>query len=116
MGANIPLNIIALALTGVLLIICGNYLPKCRQNYTIGIKLPWTLHDANNWNKTHRMAGYLWIFCGVLLIVRAFLSVDMLLYDISITAFIFLPLIVLPVIYSYILYKRSGLENQELGD
>ena len=23
----------------------GNYLPKCRQNYTMGIKLPWTLAD-----------------------------------------------------------------------
>lgn len=26
----------------------GNYLPKCRQNYTMGIKLPWTLADEDN--------------------------------------------------------------------
>ena len=42
----------------------GNYLPKSRQNYTIGIKLPWTLADVDNWNKTHRLAGALWIAAG----------------------------------------------------
>ena len=34
------------ALMAVILIVVGNYLPKCRQNYTIGIKLPWTLAYA----------------------------------------------------------------------
>ena len=48
---------IAFATMGVLFIVIGNYLPKCRQNYTIGIKIPWTLHDEENWNHTHRMAG-----------------------------------------------------------
>ena len=37
-------------LIGLVFIIVGNYLPKCRQNYTMGIKLPWTLDDEENWN------------------------------------------------------------------
>ena len=53
---------------GALLIVIGNYLPKARQNYTIGIKLAWTLANEENWNRTHRMAGVLWIVGGVLLI------------------------------------------------
>ena len=60
MGTNIPLTLITPVLVGVVLIVYGNYLPKSKQNYTIGIKLPWTLHNADNWNKTHRMAGYLY--------------------------------------------------------
>lgn len=34
---------IVLILISLLIILMGNYMPKCRQNYTVGIKLPWTL-------------------------------------------------------------------------
>ena len=53
---SIDANLILEILMGALLIIIGNYLPKCRQNYTIGIKIPWTLADEDNWNRTHRPA------------------------------------------------------------
>ena len=51
---------------GLLFIGLGNYLPKCRQNATLGIKLPWTLYNEENWNKTHRFAGFVWVIGGVL--------------------------------------------------
>ena len=38
---------------------------KNHQNYTVGIKLPWTLNSEENWNRTHRMAGKLWILAGL---------------------------------------------------
>lgn len=47
-------------LLGLLFLLVGNYLPKCRQNYTVGIKVPWTLASEANWDATHRMAGKLW--------------------------------------------------------
>ena len=30
-------------------LVVGNYLPKCKQTYTVGIRLPWTLADEDNW-------------------------------------------------------------------
>ncbi len=57
---------------GVLFVIIGNYLPKCRPNYTIGIKLPWTLHDEGNWHYTHRVGGFSFSVAGVLVIFSAF--------------------------------------------
>lgn len=48
-------------LLGLLFLLVGNYLPKCRQNYTVGIKVPWTLASEANWDATHRMAGKLWV-------------------------------------------------------
>ena len=57
---------------GVLFVIIGNYLPKCRPNYTIGIKLPWTLHDEENWRFTHRVGGFAFSIAGVLVIFSAF--------------------------------------------
>ncbi|MGN8818840.1 SdpI family protein [Oribacterium sp. HCP28S3_H8] len=42
-----------LFLAAVFLVV-GNYLPKTRQNYTIGIMIPWTPANEENWNRTHR--------------------------------------------------------------
>jgi len=93
---------IAFATMGVLFIVVGNYLPKCRQNYTVGIKIPWTLHDEENWNHTHRMAGYLWIFGGLLMIANIFLKWDWLVFAVVMVA------VVVPTIYSYLYYRKHG--------
>ena len=57
MGKDIPISTVVTMIVGIVFVVSGNYLPKSRQNYTIGIKLPWTLADVDNWNKTHRLAG-----------------------------------------------------------
>lgn len=71
MGGKLDLCLLFSIVFGILFIIFGNYLPKSRQNYTMGIKLPWTLRDADNWNYTHRVSGRLWIVCGIVLLVTA---------------------------------------------
>lgn len=89
-------------LMGVLFIIIGNYLPKCRQNYTMGIKLPWTLEDEDNWNHTHRMAGYLWIICGFVVIVNVFLNWEWLMFAVIAV------MVIIPTVYSYLYYRKFG--------
>ncbi|VTR35139.1 Immunity protein sdpI [Actinobacillus pleuropneumoniae] len=103
MGAELPIQTIAPALVGMLLVITGNYLPKSKQNYTVGIKLPWTLNSQDNWNKTHRFAGYLWMAGGAFMILTAFLKVNL--------AIAIVPVIILiaaaPAIYSFSLFKKG---------
>ena len=65
LGYNVSMNIVMSLFMSVLFIIIGNYLPKCKPNYTIGIRIMWTLNDEENWNKTHRFAGKLWVVCGI---------------------------------------------------
>ena len=60
LGMNVNVEFVIPLFMGILFLIIGNYLPKCEQNYTVGIKLPWTLNDEQNWNKTHRLAGIVW--------------------------------------------------------
>ena len=98
---------IAFATMGVLFIVIGNYLPKCRQNYTIGIKIPWTLHDEENWNHTHRMAGYLWILGGLLMIVNIFLKWDWLFPVVLAVA------VLVPTVYSYLYYRKNGISKED---
>ena len=94
------------ALMAVILIVIGNYLPKCRQNYTIGIKLPWTLADEDNWNYTHRMAGKWWIFGGVLTLLAGFQSwVDPINAGIAIIVIVAL----IPAVASYRYFRKHCL-------
>ena len=97
---------IAFATMGVLFIVIGNYLPKCRQNYTIGIKIPWTLHDEENWNHTHRMAGYLWILGGLLMLANIFLKWDWLFPIVLAVS------VLVPTIYSYLYYRKNGISKR----
>ena len=105
LGYELNIAFFSELLLGLMFIIIGNYLPKARQNYTIGIKIPWTLANEENWNRTHRLAGYLWMICGILMIL------------ISLTRFvpaewlvgIFLIMVLVPCIYSFWLHAEKAL-------
>ncbi|MNW27655.1 Immunity protein SdpI [compost metagenome] len=103
LGADLPIQTIAPSLVGMLLVVIGNYLPKSKQNYTVGIKLPWTLSSQENWNRTHHVAGYLWILGGALMILTSFLKANV---GIAIVAIIVL-IVAVPAIYSFSLFKKG---------
>ena len=52
--------------TSLLFIVIGNYLPKIKQNNTIGIRIVLTLQDEENWNATHSFSGRIWRTSGIL--------------------------------------------------
>ena len=103
LGYSMNMTMFAMLLTGTLFVVLGNYLPKCRQNYTVGIKLPWTLADEDNWNRTHRMAGPLWVAGGFLVMLDALLQFA--------GPYLFLGVLTLiaaaPVVYSAALYAAK---------
>lgn len=106
LGKEIPVGVVAPCFLGALLVFVGNYLPKCRQNHTMGIKLPWTLEDEENWDKTHRMAGPVWMACGVVLLVSGFLLQQSAWVVWALTAVITVAVLI-PVFYSYALSRRK---------
>lgn len=88
---------------GALLMAVGNYLPKCRQSYTVGIKLPWTLDDEENWNATHRFGGIVWVIAGLVCLILSFLP------GMAVFCFWLLMIaVILPSIYSYLYYVKYG--------
>lgn len=104
LGHKVSVEIIMPLFMGALFIIIGNYMPKCKQSYTMGIKLPWTLDDEENWNKTHRMAGFLWVIGGIIVMATAFLGAFWLFF------IVLIPMVIVPTVYSYLLYKKSKKE------
>jgi len=109
MGFEIDIVMVVTLMVGVLFVILGNYLPKCRQNYTMGIKLPWTLSDEENWNKTHRVAGLVWMVGGIVIIASNIFLQNMksgIPVVLIVTAF----LVLIPGVYSYLLYRKNTKE------
>ena len=105
LGLPVDIGFVCQLLVSTLLLVVGNYLPKARQNYTVGIKLPWTLANEENWNRTHRLAGFLWVVCGILL---AALTLCRIFRPVWLLAAFVLPVVV-PCVYSYWLHARKSL-------
>ena len=104
LGMEFKVDKIMLILVGVVFIVVGNYMPKCKQNYTMGIKLPWTLNDEENWNKTHRMAGKLWVITGFLVMLCILAPTSVMVAIFIITLFV---AVMIPTAYSYLLYRNK---------
>ena len=102
LGYGINVEIIMPLLVGLMFIIVGNLLPKCRQSYTLGIKLPWTLHNEENWNKTHRLAGKLWVVGGIITMASALIGSFWILLSVLIL------MVAIPTIYSYCLFRKQA--------
>ena len=102
LGKEVNVNVFAPLVVGIMFTVIGNYLPKMSQSYTVGIKLPWTLNDEENWNKTHRLAGKLWVVCGLLLIVGSFTNMTMGLMIVMLVV-----AVIVPTVYSYMQFKNT---------
>ena len=95
----------------VIFLFIGNYLPKSRRNYTMGIKIPWALNSDDNWNATHRVGGIVYMAIGVICLIMAFIPG---LTDKTFWLF-FIVMIVgstIPVAYSYIYYLKNEKDKE----
>lgn len=101
MGTTVRVEVVMPLLMGLMFVIIGNYMPKCRQNYTIGIKVPWTLHSEENWNRTHRLAGRIWVACGLVMMLAGFFGGVWVFFAAVV------PMCAAPLVYSYILHRKG---------
>ena len=106
LGMGLRMEKLVLIFLGVLFIVIGNYLPKCKQNYTIGIRVMWALEDEENWAATHRFASRLWVGCGVASLLLAFLPWATVSLWLSVGLILLASLA--SVLYSYIFYRKKN--------
>lgn len=96
---------IVIAGTGILFIVMGNYLPKTRQNWFLGIRTPWTLSSEYTWEKTHRLAGRLFFAVGFVCLIGAFVVDGIALVAMVTGSAVSVALIC--AIYSFIVYRGA---------
>jgi uncharacterized membrane protein len=83
----------------------GLYMPNLKQNYFVGMRLPWTLADANNWEATHRYAGKFWTIGGLAIALIALMLKGIILLIVFFS--VILLIIIFPVIFSYRFFKKT---------
>lgn len=96
------------AMLGVMFIFIGNYLPKVKQNRTLGIKISWALNNEENWNKTHRFGGKVWVVGGLILLLSIFLPLKVMVW---VVVCVIAALAIIPIVYSYFIYKQHQKEG-----
>jgi uncharacterized membrane protein len=74
---------------------------KLRKNFFVGIRTPWTLASDAVWERTHRLAGWLFMLGGLVAIVATLAGAS---FWIAIAAILAAGLI--PCIYSLVIYRR----------
>ena len=103
-GMKFELDRIMPVFMGFMFVVIGNYLPKCKQNYTIGIKIPWTLNDEENWNYTHRLGGRCWVTGGLAVMLGSLLPTG---FGFALIIIVMVLLVIIPMLGSYMFYRKK---------
>jgi len=103
-GNKINPNLL-IGLIGAFYAVFGNYLQTVKPNYFIGFRTPWTLENEQTWKRTHRLAGRMWMLGGLFIVITSFTLNNNIALGI-IFATITLIIVIVPVIYSYMEFKK----------
>ncbi len=104
LGYNFDIGRIMVLVFGVLFLILGNYLPRVRHNYFLGIRSPWTLASEKVWRKTQRLGGKLFLLSGIIMLLSIF-SNDQVRFAVLMVCILGTTLVT--TIYSYFVYKEE---------
>ena len=105
-GASVPISKIMLPFIGISFSAMGWYMPKLHQNYFAGFKLPWTLENVDNWNETHKLAGKIWLYGGM---IQAIATIAFPNYTgIIIFLITTVIMIAIPTVFSFRMFKNGN--------
>jgi len=103
---GIEINKLIFPLLGFAFAGIGIYMPKLKQNYLAGFKLPWTLENEANWNATHALAGKVWTTGGTLQMISALLLNGPAIFIVFMT--ITAVMVIIPSVFSYRMFKQGN--------
>lgn len=106
----LPSEMLMPVMTGMLLLILGNLMPKIRQNYLVGVKTVWAFDDPDNWNKTNRFGGYCLCIGGVILLFTGFIPLQ---FRSGLILSTILGSVLLPYVYSWLIFHKKEKEHRQ---
>jgi uncharacterized membrane protein len=105
LGWKVDVTRATLAGVGVLLMVLGNYMPRIRSNWFMGIRTPWTLESERVWRETHRVGGRTFVAGGAVATVAVLLLPAGVGEGVALAALAAAS--VVPVVYSYVSWRRE---------
>ena len=110
LNSSFNIQKLILPVTGLLFAFLGNIMHSIKPNYFAGVRTPWTLEDDDTWRATHRLAGKLWFIGGIILTILVLMlppKAGTIIFMSIIAA-----MVLIPVVYSYVYYKKHHPLNQ----
>jgi uncharacterized membrane protein len=104
LGWPVQVDRVILAAIGLLLVGLGNYLPRIRSNWFIGIRTPWTMDNERVWRATHRVGGRTLVGAGLVVALSALLPVSVREWTVGAAIAV---AVAVPLVYSYVAYRRD---------
>lgn len=104
MGYQFNMTTMLIPAMGILFIVIGFLIGKAKRNFFVGIRTPWTLSSDTVWAKTHALGKWTFIGSGVACIVSAFMGE----FGFWLMMISFMATALIPIVYSYILWKREN--------
>ena len=104
LGYPFNMTVMLIPVIGLLFIGVGYMTGRAKRNFFIGIRTPWTLSSDRVWDETHKLGSKLFMFAGIVTIVSAFLGEN----GIWLMMVVLLAAAFVPMIYSYILWRREN--------
>jgi len=105
-GAKLNITKLLLPFLGMVFAIMGWYMPKLHQNYFAGFKLPWTLENVDNWNETHKLAGKVWLYGGMVQAIGTLVLPSVPAFIVFITSIAVM--VIIPSVFSYRMFKNGN--------
>ena len=105
LGWPVQVDRVILAAMGLLFVGLGNYLPRIRSNWFMGIRTPWTLDNERVWRATHRVGGRTFVAAGLVMTLSALLPPSARTSAMIAVAVLGAGV---PVVYSYVAYRRDA--------
>lgn len=103
-GFRVDMQLLTPAAVGIVFCVLGNVAGKIRPNWFVGVRTPWTLSSRESWNKTHRLAGRLFIILGLMLIAVGFIPGPT---SLVVVIGVGILMLVWLVVYSYMIWRTD---------
>lgn len=103
-GTKINIRYFIVPIISIFFILLGIFLPRVKKNYFVGIRTPWTIHSEKTWDKTHKFAGKVFIAAGIIILLELILPK----YTFLIFIIVVLLAALVPMIYSYFVFRKIG--------
>ncbi len=104
-GHAVNIGRLVCGVIGLLWVLIGNLLGKLRSNFFVGVRTPWTLSSELAWDKTHRLAGKLFVGVGLLSVLSALLANEWLM--VGVLVFGTLTAVLVTVVYSFWIWRQD---------
>lgn len=90
--ASVDIAKVSCIILGGIFIVLGNFMPKTRKNYLLGVRISYSMYNDTTWRKSNRFGAIAMIAAGILTVVTSIFlngnaaTVMMLIYLLGTTA------------------------------